>query len=138
MKYWPCSCAPWVEFMRVDERHLVHLPRHEREVGADADAIRIGLDDLGIALHFLVVRARVERVQVAHAAGHVEIDDIARGGHLLQRAGALAGNGKGLAALQLLQQADAEEGLGRAADELAAGGGVVGIDEGVHGWKWSE
>ena len=118
-----------VRIHATQDRHLVGLTSEQWDVFGKANAIDASVDRLGRAHDLGVVRLRIKGVQVAHAALHIEVDDVARGRDLLQWRGVLA-CGEGLAS-ELAESCDTEEGLRGLRHEDTA---VELIREEAHGY----
>ncbi len=67
----------------VDDGGVVHLLGGQRQELGHADAVGAGLDWLGRAGGFNAL-LRIPGVEMGLAAAHVEVDDVARGGDLLE------------------------------------------------------
>ena len=107
---------------RVDHADLVHHVRSLRQPLADHDVGGFRRDGLRRSHHFLLL-LRVEGVQMAHAAGHVEVDHALR---LRRRRGGRCGAGD--ARTKHREQVHAEIHLGGVRDEPAPGRLVVAVE----------
>lgn len=63
---------------RINDSDFIHDLRRFREVVTDLDAIGSGVDHGGGAHHVFFLRLRIEGIEMAHAAGHVEVNDVFR------------------------------------------------------------
>ncbi len=102
----------------IDDDAVVHVFGDGGEAITELDAVGTGGDAFGVA-HGVGTGADAEGVEVGHAAGHVEINDVAGGGDLFGFGAAFEGGGG--FAIEQRKDGDAEAGLGDAEDELAAG-----------------
>ena len=116
----------------VDDGTMMHVFGHGGQTITELDTIRTGRDAFRIT-HGVGSRHDAKGIEVGHAAGHVQIDDIARSRHLSGLRTPFKGR-RAEPAAKHRQHGNSEAGFGNAEDEVSAGV-FVGFDEGVHGGR---
>lgn len=121
---------------RVDDGDFVHDFSGFGQVVADHDVVGAGGDGFGFAHDFFFLGLRIEGVDVAHAAGHEQINDVLGLGNLC----CAGGSGFGNADTDHGEQVNAEISAGRIGQKLSASE-FVGLVERIHskivGYGWA-